>query len=202
MFGDPVINPKGFDVGTIRDLVSEVRYGTSKKAHESEGQYPVIRMGNILYNGEWDFSDLKYVDLDEKDLPKHLVHKGDVLFNRTNSKELVGKTGVYREEKPMAYAGYLIRIRTNEMATSEYISGFLNSAYGKAILRHMCKNIVGMANINAQEVQDIKIMIPPIEIQKEYDKKIHHVIEQKASAKETMRLSEGLLSSLITKSFC
>jgi len=201
MFGDPVTNPKGWEKGTIRDLVNEVRYGTSKKAHVSEGEYPVIRMGNLLYNGEWDFTDLKYCDLEVKELPKYLVHKGDVLFNRTNSKELVGKTGVYREDVPMAYAGYLIRVRPNDLATSDYISGFLNCQYGKLVLENMCKNIVGMANINAQELQDIEILIPPITLQKEYEFKIQNFRKEKDEIRFQMIKSEALFSSLVQEVF-
>jgi type I restriction enzyme, S subunit len=197
MFGDPVRNEKGFEKGTIRDIVSETKYGTNKKAHETDGEYPVIRMGNLLYNGEWDFSDMKYCDLKENELPKYLVHKGDVLFNRTNSKELVGKTGVYREEEPIAYAGYLIRVRPNEKATSEYISGYLNCPHGKLVLEHMCKNIVGMANINAQELQDIEILIPPIKLQKEYEQKVKEIRSQKSTIKTETTKSEELFSSLV-----
>jgi len=201
MFGDPVTNPKGFEKGTIRDIVSETKYGTNKKAHETDGEYPVIRMGNLLYNGEWDFSDMKYCDLEEKELPKYLVHKGDVLFNRTNSKELVGKTGVYREEAPMAYAGYLVRVRPNEKATSDYISGYLNCQHGKLVLEHMCKNIVGMANINAQELQDIEILIPPIELQQEYEKKVNEIRGQKSTIDAEINKSQELFSSLVQEVF-
>ena len=91
MFGTPAHNTKGWKIGTIRDLLYEVKYGSSSKAG-AEGEYPMLRMNNITYEGTWDLSDLKYVDLPEKDLPKYLARKGDILFNRTNSKELVGKT--------------------------------------------------------------------------------------------------------------
>jgi len=201
MFGDPVTNPKGFKKGTIRDIVSETKYGTNKKAHETEGEYPVIRMGNLLYNGDWDFSDMKYCDLEEKELPKYLVYKGDILFNRTNSKELVGKTGVYREDEPIAYAGYLIRVRPNEKATSEYISGYLNCPHGKLVLEHMCKNIVGMANINAQELQDIEILIPPIELQKDYERKVNIIRKKKSLIESEKKKSEELFSSLVQRVF-
>ncbi len=91
-----------------------------------------------------------------------------MLFNRINSKELVGKTAVYNQDTPIAYAGYLVRLRTNERANSKYISVFLNSPYGKLTLQGMCKSIVGMANINAQELQDIKIPIPPLPLQNKF----------------------------------
>jgi type I restriction enzyme, S subunit len=168
MFGDPVTNPKGWEVGTIRDLVETANYGSSAKASATEGEYPMLRMGNITYEGGIDLTDLKYVDLDEKDKPKYLVAKGDLLFNRTNSKELVGKTAVYDVDRPVAIAGYLIRVRTNSKGNNYYISGYLNSAHGKTTLQNMCKSIVGMANINAQEMQNIPIFLAPIELQEKY----------------------------------
>jgi type I restriction enzyme S subunit len=170
MFGDPSSNRNKYDEGTIRDLIIEAKYGTSGKASENLGEFPILRMGNITYKGGWDLGKLKYIDLNDSDKSKYLTQKGDLLFNRTNSKELVGKTAVYEEADPMAIAGYLIRVRANEQANNYYISGYLNSYHGKTTLRNMCKSIVGMANINAQELQDIKILLPPKELQDKYAK--------------------------------
>ncbi|AMG00277.1 restriction endonuclease [Vibrio harveyi] len=201
MFGDPVTNPKGFPLGTIRDLVESANYGTSGKASESEGEYPVLRMGNITYQGSWDFSDLKYIDLAEKELPKYLVHKGDLLFNRTNSRELVGKTAVYEEELPMAFAGYLVRVRANEMGNTYYLSGYLNSGHGKKVLSGMCKSIVGMANINAQELQNIKLLLPPIELQNRYEEIVKAVRSRVSTQIVSLTELNELFSSLSQKAF-
>ena len=167
MFGDPVTNPMGWERGTIRDIVTEVKYGTSKPANE-HGQYPYLRMNNITFDGQLDLSDLKYIDLQGIELEKCIVRKGDILFNRTNSKELVGKTCVFNLNEPMVIAGYIIRIRLNEKAISLYLSALLNSEYGKKTLRTMCKTIIGQANINAQELQNIEILIPPISLQNQF----------------------------------
>ncbi|MNL94765.1 Type-1 restriction enzyme EcoKI specificity protein [compost metagenome] len=168
MFGDPETNPKSFAKGTIRNLVSSANYGTSEKASEQMGQYPILRMNNITYGGGWNFSSMKYVDLDEVSAHKYLTQKGDLLFNRTNSKELVGKTAVYMRDEPMAIAGYLVRVRMNERGNAHYVSGYLNSAHGKHTLEARAKSIVGMANINAQEMQDIPLLLPPIELQNKF----------------------------------
>ncbi|HBA3386436.1 TPA: restriction endonuclease, partial [Escherichia coli] len=118
MFGTPANNIHRFPKGTIRDLVDSVNYGTSAKASIDSGEYPILRMGNITYQGRWDFTDLKYLDLSVKEKDKYLVKEGDLLFNRTNSKELVGKTAVYEEDRPMAFAGYLIRVRPNSIGNN------------------------------------------------------------------------------------
>lgn len=201
MFGDPVTNPKGFSKGTIRDFVETANYGSSGKASETEGEYPMLRMGNITYEGGWDFTKLKYIDLSETDKPKYLTQKGDLLFNRTNSKELVGKTAVFEEEKPMAIAGYLVRVRANELGNNYYISGYLNSSHGKKTLNSMCKSIVGMANINAQELQNIKIMLPPVEVQNKYEQ-IVKAVRSRLDKHEQSKVSlNSLFSSLSQKAF-
>ncbi|MCU7964626.1 restriction endonuclease subunit S [Shewanella sp. SW32] len=201
MFGDPVTNPKGFPIGTIRDFVDTANYGSSGKASETEGEFPILRMGNITYEGGWNFSSLKYIDLSDKDKPKYLAQKGDLLFNRTNSKELVGKTAVFEEDIPMAIAGYLVRVRPNQLGNNYYLSGYLNSAHGKKTLVGMCKSIVGMANINAQELQNIEIMLPPKKLQDDFES-IVKITNQKL---KSFNASEVLLSdsfnSLSQKAF-
>lgn len=201
MFGDQENNPKKFPVGTIRDLVSSANYGTSVKASESSGIFPILRMGNITYQGDWNFTDLKYIDLDEKSKERFLVRKGDLLFNRTNSKELVGKTAVFESDTEMAFAGYLVRIRPNELGNNYYISGYLNSSHGKNTLVNMSKSIVGMANINAQEMQNIKILIPPKKSQDRYEG-IYKAVKNRVTAHiESKNELEKLFNTLSNQFF-
>lgn len=200
MFGDPVTNKFNFPKGTIRELITEAKYGTSEKANE-EGEYPYLRMNNLTYQGAMDYSNMKYVNVPEKNLHKYLVVKGDILFNRTNSKELVGKTAIFDKDEPMVAAGYLIRVRCNEKANSHYISAYLNSKYGKLVLMNMCKSIVGMANINAQELQSILILTPPISLQSQFAEKIALIEQQKELAKQELKESEDLFNCLLQKAF-
>jgi type I restriction enzyme S subunit len=200
MFGDPVTNSKGWPTCKIGDLMESVNYGSSRKAGP-EGRYPIIRMGNITYEGGWDFRELKYIDLDEKEQNKHLVYKGEILFNRTNSKELVGKTAVFQEDKPMAFAGYLVRGITNDQANPEYISAYMNSKHGKATLRSMCKNIVGMANINAKEFQGISILKPPIALQDKFANVVSEVREKAERINQFNIVSNDLFAALQQQAF-
>lgn len=200
LFGDPVKNEKGWERGVIRDIVSEVKYGTSKPAEE-DGTYPYLRMNNITYEGNWDFSSMKYINLSDSEREKYLLRKGDVVFNRTNSKELVGKTAVYNLDDEMAIAGYLIRVRTNEKADPYYLSAYLNSEHGKSKLFSMCKNIVGMANINAQELQEIEILIPPLSLQQQFAAIVAEAEALRKKQQESEQELEQLFQSLLQKYF-
>ena len=200
MFGDPVSNPKGWNNGTIRDVVSEVKYGTSRPAVDG-GTYKYLRMGNITFDGHLDLSDLKYIDIPDSELEKCMVRKGDVLFNRTNSKELVGKTCVFDLDEPMVIAGYIIRVRVNKKVLPIYLSAVLNSQYGKQILADMCKAIVGQANINAQELQDIAILIPPIELQEKFSNSVETVKKSKLTIQQSLDKLEVLKKALMQQYF-
>lgn len=136
MFGDPIQNPKGWEVVTIGDIVTEVRYGTSKPAVEG-GKYPYLRMNNLTADGHLDLNDLKYIDIPDDEIEKCVVRKGDVLFNRTNSIELVGKTAVFDLPEDMIIAGYIIRVRLTEKMLPEVLSQYMNLEALKGILRGM-----------------------------------------------------------------
>ena len=101
------VSDESWEEKTIGEICSSLKYGTSKKSSD-DGEVVVLRMGN-LQNGEIDWSNLAYTS-DEEDIKKYLLKSGDVLFNRTNSPELVGKTSIYRGEMPAIYAGYLIKL--------------------------------------------------------------------------------------------
>ena len=182
MFGDPIKNPKGWKVATIGDVVTEVRYGTSKPAVEG-GKYPYLRMNNITLDGHLDLNDLKYIDIPDDEIEKCVVRKGDVLFNRTNSVELVGKTAFFDLPQDMVIAGYIIRLRLSEKMLPEVLVQYMNLEALKKILRSMAKGAVNQANINAQELQSIKLYIPDMDLQKQF-------IEMKGQVDKSKSISE------------
>lgn len=201
MFGDPITNPMEWQMGVIGDLLKSATYGTNRKADSESGRYPILRMNNITYSGGWDFSNLKYIDLDKKELSKYSVNKGEILFNRTNSKELVGKTAVFRNCQPMVFAGYLVKGIVNEAADPEYIGAFMNTPQIKTFLRNKCKNIVGMANINAKEFQSIPIPKPPSDLQRRFATIVESVEEQKIRMRAHLAELDTLFASLQQRAF-
>ena len=200
MFGDPVKNPKGWEVVTIGDIVTEVRYGTSKPAVEG-GKYPYLRMNNLTADGHLDLNDLKYIDIPDDEIEKCVVRKGDVLFNRTNSIELVGKTVVFDLQEDMIIAGYIIRVRLNKRLLPEILSQYMNLEALKDILRSMAKGAVNQANINAQELQSIKVYIPDMELQKQFIEMKNQVNKSKVAVQKALDETQILFDSLMQKYF-
>jgi type I restriction enzyme S subunit len=199
MFGNPARNPLGWPVGKVGDLLISANYGSSVKA-DLAGDVPVLRMNNVTASGDVDMCDLKY--LPKEQVPeKHLVRAGDVLFNRTNSAELVGKTAIYRSAEEVAYAGYLVRLRVSEGHHPEYLAAFLNSRYAKRVLRSMSKSIVGMANINAKEVQAMNILVPPLAEQKRFAAAITQIEAAKKPHRTHLATLDELFTSLQHRAF-
>ena len=154
--------PNGWKWCKLEDLVCELKYGTSEKS-SSVGKIAVLRMGNITNWGTIDYSGLVYSSNDE-DIKQYSLKKNDLLFNRTNSSEWVGKTAVYKEERPAIYAGYLIRVRPI-LISSDYLNYVMNSSY----YRNWCYNVktdaVNQSNINAQKLSQLMIPVPPLKEQ-------------------------------------
>ncbi|MFT4696738.1 MAG: type I restriction enzyme S subunit, partial [Urechidicola sp.] len=200
MFGDPLRNPKGWEIVTIRDIITEAKYGTSSKADEN-GIYSYLRMNNITYKGHMDYSNLKYINVPDDQIHKYETKKGDILFNRTNSKELVGKTGIIATDDKMILAGYLIRLRMKEAYNPYFLWSHLNSKWAKITLKNMCKSIVGMANINAQELQNIKVVDPPMDLQNQFAERVQAIEAQKAQAQASLAQAEDLFNSLLQRAF-
>ena len=200
LFGDPETNPFGWRMGTIRDIVSDVRYGSSRKA-SIDGKYPYLRMNNITYGGELDLTDVKRIDIPDDEIDRCSVRKGDVLFNRTNSKELVGKTCLYDREELMVLAGFVIRVRVNEKAIPEFLAQYMNLPYTKELLLSMCKAACGQANINAQELQNIPIYIPPVEAQKQFVGFKEQLDKSKFELRQGIANINNLMNSLMQQDF-
>lgn len=195
MFGDPVQNPMGWEKTELGNMCKEVRYGTSKPATEN-GKYTYLRMNNITFEGELNLANTKTIDISDEELPKCSVQKGDILFNRTNSIELCGKTCLYKLDETMVIAGYIIRVRVNEKLNPQYVSTFFNTKSIKKLLREMAKGAVNQANINAQEMQSIQIPVPPIALQNEYDSFAQQIDKSKFEIANSLKrlYNKGMLS--------
>ena len=148
--------PQGWEWCRLSLLIYPPKYGTSKKSVPS-GLLPVLRMGNIQ-DGEIVFDKLVYSnDLDDN--KKLLLQYGDLLFNRTNSAELVGKTAIFRGQRNAIFAGYLILLRPI-FINSEYLNLLLNAPYARDYCNEVKTIGVQQCNINAEKISNLLIPVP------------------------------------------
>lgn len=162
----PVV-PETWTLASLQDLVDVLQYGTSKPtdAELKEG-VPVLRMGNIR-DGEVDASDLKLIDPATEDVAKFTLRPGDILFNRTNSPELVGKAAVFSLERQMIFASYLVRIRCDQqLVLPEYLCGWINSPWGRQWAHSVRSDCNHQSNINVSKLRLMPVPLPPLDEQR------------------------------------
>src|SRR5437016_6059329 len=168
----------GWATGTLGDYVIDCCYGTSDKTNDDDSGTPVLRMGNIQ-NGRLDLHDLKYLHVAEKDRAKFVLKRGDILVNRTNSAELVGKCAVFDVEGEFAFASYLIRLRLDtKRADPRLVASFINSPAGRAYMFRERKQMTGQANVNATKLKALPIYLPPLEEQRRTVADLEHLQKQ------------------------
>lgn len=142
------------------------QYGLSQAMHRKELGLPVLRMGNIS-EGQIDWTDLRYLDLTEPETDKYRLVEGDLLFNRTNSAELVGKSAIFLGGRDALFASYLIRFRLRpEIADSRFVCAYINSDAGRSFVRENMARAVGQVDISASVMARMPIPVPPIECQR------------------------------------
>src|SRR5262249_4031475 len=141
-------------------VARDFSYGSAAKSSKS-GSVPVLRMGNIQ-DGRLDWNDLVYTSVAEE-ITKYRLTAGDVLFNRTNSPELVGKTAVYQGERDAIYAGYLIRVRCTNRLLPDYLNYCLNSPAGRDYCWRVKSDGVSQSNINAKKLAAFRFGLPVID---------------------------------------
>jgi type I restriction enzyme, S subunit len=119
------VMPETWRAIRLGEVLTQTQYGLSILGNR-DGAYPILRM-NCLEDGKVTISGLQYVDLDGKTYEKFRLNKGDLLFNRTNSYELVGKTSLFDIDGDFVFASYLLRLATNPgQVIPAYINFYLN----------------------------------------------------------------------------
>lgn len=162
-------------------------------------------MGNIS-NGRLVLGELKYLPKAHEEFPELLLEVGDVLFNRTNSAELVGKTAVYRgTPSPCSFASYLIRVRLAEEFEPDCLAYFLNSAFGRSWVASVVSQQVGQANVNGSKLQSLRIPLAPQAEQRrivaEVERRLSVIEELEAIVVVNLKRAERLRQSILKRAF-
>ncbi|MCP3939872.1 MAG: restriction endonuclease [Desulfobacteraceae bacterium] len=207
-FNQPVkslnlIIPENWYFECIGNLSKGVEYGSSAKSL-SEGRVIVLRMGN-MQDGKIDWENLKYSN-NEEEILQYKLEPGDILFNRTNSPELVGKTVEYKGERKAIFAGYLIRLNhLNSIIKSSFLNWFLNSHPAKVYGSYVKTDGVNQSNINGQKLGNYPIPICSIQEQhqivQEIETRLSVCDKLEQTIKQSLEKAKALRQSILKKAF-
>ena len=147
----------------LKRVLSTIDYGISAQV-DTSGEIAVLRMGDIQ-DGEIDYSNVGFVDEADDAL---LLRPGDLVFNRTNSLDRIGKVALFRGASayPVSFASYLVRLRCNRAALPEFLTWLLNSIPVLAWARAEAMPAIGQANLNPHRYGYLPVAIPPLAEQK------------------------------------
>lgn len=186
----------------LGEVARDFSYGSAAKSLK-EGAVPVLRMGNIR-DGKLDWEDLVFTS-DPSEISKYELAAGDVLFNRTNSPDLVGKAAVFAGERKAIYAGYLIRVRCNESLLPAYLTFCLGSPAGRDYCWTVKSDGVSQSNINAKKLAAFKFELPPLDEQAEIVRRVETLFafadRLEARLKSTQTATGRLTPALLAKAF-
>jgi type I restriction enzyme, S subunit len=199
------IPPPRWTCATVEQVSLFAKYGSSAKTGAAPSGVPVLRMGNIQ-DGRIDPSDLKYLPHDHSEFPELLLRPGDLLFNRTNSAELVGKSAVYAGSPDLcSYASYLIGVRMVEGCDPRFLCCFLNSVYGRSWIGSVVSQQVGQANVNGTKLQALTFPLPSAaeqrEIVAEVERRLSIVDELEAQVAADLKRAGRLRQSILKRAF-
>lgn len=170
-------------------------YGLSIAMNTEGNGYAILRMDNLQGGFAFD-GDIKYAPITEKEFYKYKLQKNDILFNRVNSEEFVGRTGIYKLSGNHVFASYLVRCQTKESELlPDYLNIFLNTKYGILSIRRMSRRAVNQANVNAQELKAIKILLAPLKFQEE----IKDLLEKSHGLFEKSKISYSQAEALLVE---
>ncbi|MDD6135408.1 MAG: restriction endonuclease subunit S [Selenomonadaceae bacterium] len=191
------------ETSNVKSICNSLKYGTAKKSVQ-DGDVAVLRMGN-LQNGEIDWGSLVYSN-DQDDIEKYSLKDGDVLFNRTNSAELVGKTSIYRGERPAIYAGYLIKLDyKRDKIIGDFFNYMLNSPKAKEYCNKVKTDGVNQSNINAKKIGAFEFDVPTILEQQEIVRLLDNLLSREQSTvtacEEALTIIDTLKKSILARAF-
>jgi len=194
--------PRGWSRPPLSELCTAFQYGSSQKSDDT-GDVPVLRMGN-LQDGRIDWSNLKFSS-DAAEIDKYALEPNTVLFNRTNSPDLVGKTAIYRGERPAIFAGYLIRIVHGPEIDPEYLNFCLNEQAFREFCMRVKSDGVSQSNINAKKLAAYEMPHAPLAEQQEIVRRVNDLfaladsIDQRVV--EATRRAEAMTQSILARAF-
>lgn len=204
MFGDPVRNEKGWPINPLTTYMSEQPNNGLYKPQSSYGSGTKIIRIDSFYDGiVQNIEGLKRVEITDAELLKFEIRPFDILVNRVNSIEYLGKIGVVPAiSEPMVYESNMMRLRLNhEAILPVYLMYFWRTPYLKSQINSKAKKAVNQASVNQQDVNGLLVPQPSIELQKQFSSIVEKVEGIKSRYQQSLTDLEALYGALSQQAF-
>ena len=202
MFGDPFKNPKEWKVKPLKEIILLANNGLARRGNDKDGNI-VLRLVE-LQDGFIDYSSPNRIKLTEAEEKRYLLQDGDFLFARVNGNpDNVGRCAAYKDIGESVYHNdHIIRVRLdNNIVNNDFVSNILNSPYGKLQMKDKLKTSAGQYTINQNGISEIKITVPPIELQNQFSDFVMQIDKVKEEMNESLKELENNFNSLMQRAF-
>ena len=204
MFGDPVSNPKGWNVCSAGSFIIDVTNGLTRRRKESDqGTDIVLRLRDIRA-GWIDFSEVNRISLERQESGRYEVTQGDLLFIRVNGNpNYVGRCAIFSGlDEPVYFNDHIMRVKTDPLKVDgKFLVFTLNGTLGKREIAAHRKTSAGQHTINQTGLSKIQLPLPPLHLQQEFTSRIESIDQLKTTHRESLTQLEALFASLQHRAF-
>jgi type I restriction enzyme S subunit len=204
LFGDPATNPKGWPVRQLGELIVDgPQNGLYKPSTDYGSGTPILRI-DAFYDGfVTDISTLKRVRLTKAEATSFQLTENDVVINRVNSLEYLGKCALIPElPEPTVFESNMMRMRfDSEIAHPRFVVQFLQTGFAKSQIQMRAKHAVNQASINQQDVSSFRLSLPSVELQQEFARRVTAVEKLKTAHRASLAELDALFATLQHRAF-
>jgi type I restriction enzyme S subunit len=170
MFGDPATLAQRFPVAEMGEIISNKQLGIVRSTRDQpeNGTYGYVRMNAITTDGRVVLEDLRRTNASAKEAATSELHDGDLLFNTRNSRELVGKMGIYRGPSGNLFNNNIMRIKLEECALPEFVNAYFQCSEGRSAIESVKKGTTSVCAVYFKDLAKIRVPIPPLQRQLEF----------------------------------
>jgi type I restriction enzyme S subunit len=191
----------GWPYARLSDVMRDARSGFASGADDAAGTFQV-RMNNVTREGGWDLSKQRRVPATTAQLSRYSVKAGDVLFNATNSADLVGKSALVRHvDETTLFSNHFLRLRTSDSLESSYFAHWLRATFERGVFRGLCKQWVNQATVGRDALLALTLPMPPVEEQRRIADILDRADELRAKRRQSLTLLDELTQSIFLDMF-
>lgn len=203
MFGASDGGIREWPTATLGELVADAQIGAVRGANEmsDEKACEYLRMDAIGTDGSLNLNDLRCVDASDHDLEKYGLRRGDLLFNTRNSKELVGKTAVLRQDFGGIYNNNILRCRFVLPSYADFFDAYLRTATGSRSLENIKSGTTSVFAVYQKALMSLRVPVPDESLTNEFASKLMASHAFKSEYERGIGFSESLFASLQHRAF-